>query len=132
MCAHSRLEPSLVAKYCVRNSRSIDCSITAASSAANANSIIQAVSSHDQENIGRFHIPMPSARERCIVVRKFTVPIVIEKVNRTTPRIAAFPPAVASITEVYMGTFSGAYIVQPPENDPPWKNEITNKIPENR
>jgi len=101
-------------------------------SAENANSIIQMVSSHDQENIGMFQRPSPSARDRCIVTRKFTDPSVIETTNRVSARIVALLPEVAPIAGVYVGTFSGAYIVQPPANVPPWKNEIPMRMPENR
>ncbi|ELY53317.1 hypothetical protein C493_14853 [Natronolimnohabitans innermongolicus JCM 12255] len=118
--------------YWVRKRRSVPCNRSAASSAAKANSIIQTVSSHVQVNRGMFQSPIPSARERWIVVMKLTVPIVIERTNMINARIAVFPPVAASNAGVYVGTFSGAYIVQPPANVRPWKNESAKRIPENR
>ncbi len=65
---------------------------------------------------------------RCIVVRKLTDETVTEATNSTSAKTAVDAPT----SGVNVGTFSGAYIVHPPENVPPWKNETPNRMPEKR
>jgi hypothetical protein len=51
--------------------------------------------------------------------------------NSIRAKIAASEPTCPT-SGVYAGRFSGAYIVQPPENVVPRKNELRNSSPEIR
>jgi hypothetical protein len=101
---------------------------SAASSAANASSIIHTVRRMDWENSGMSRMRIPSARNRWNVVRKFTDPRVTAATNSISPRMVAVAPTCG----VYAGTFSGMYIVQPPDSELPMKNDTATISPENR